>query len=186
MMKVFGLSLLTLLVSVGSNGFSQSKPPATYIDKGACPFECCTYRRWKTEKTTNAYSRPNRESTRVGKFTSGTRVVALTGEVRTVASRFTITKNHGKYKRGDVLWVYTPIGEGFYKVWFNGRIYEEGLDYIEGPFETSYPTCEETPDCWGKLDKPLKVEWWVKIRSADGWVGWTNQAENFSGKDSCG
>ena len=180
------LVLAAWLTLLGPDVFPQSKPPAIYIDKGACPFECCTYRRWRTEKTTVAYARPDKGSRRVGKFKAGSRVAAITGEVRTVPSRFTVKKVHGKYKPGDVLWVYTPIGEGFYKVWFKGKMYQEEMIYMSGPFERSIPSCEETPECWGALDRELQAEWWVKIRSAEGWVGWTNEAENFSNKDACG
>ena len=177
---------VTLLISHFVPVVSQSKPPAVYVDRGACPFECCTYRKWKTEKTTVAYSQPDRKSKTVGRFRKGTWVVGLTGNVTTVPSRFTIVKKHGRYKPNDVLWVYTPLGEGFYKVWFMGKMFDEALDYMSGPFEQSAPKCEETPDCWGKLEKDLKVTWWVKIRSAEGWVGWTDQTENFSNMDACG
>lgn len=179
---VFG----AMLVASSSNAYPQSKPPAVFVDKGACPFECCTYREWKTETATVAYVRPNKRSRRVGTFKVGSTVVGLTGEVRTVPGRFVILKDHGNYKPGDVLWVYTPLGEGFYKVWFKGKMHDEGLDYMSGPFEQSLPSCEETPDCWGKLERELKVEWWVKIKSAEGWVGWTDQAGNFSNLDACG
>ena len=184
--------LLALLLLASSFFFgelavaAQAKPPALYIDKGACPFECCTYRTWKTEKNTVAYAEPNKRSKRVGTFKAGTKVVGLTGEVRTRPSTFTVTKSHETYQPGDVLWVYTPLGEGVYKVWFKGKMLEQELDFVSGPFEQSLPRCEETVECWGKLDKPLQVEWWVKVRSRDGWVGWTDQAENFSNMDSCG
>lgn len=184
--RSLALMLAASLLAPALSALAQSKPPAVYVDKGACPFECCTYRAWKTEKTTVAYARPDRRSRRVGRFRAGTNVVALTGEVRTVPGRFVIIKPHKSYRPGDVLWVYTPLGEGFYKVWFKGRMYDEGLDYMDGPFERSHPGCDETPECWGRLEKDLRVEWWVKIRSADGWVGWTDRAENFSNSDACG
>jgi hypothetical protein len=180
------LILVALLMSLSPHVYSQSKPPALYVDKGACPFECCTYRKWKTVKTTVAYAGSDKRSRHVGKFKAGSDVVGLTGEVRTVPGRFVILKAHGQYKPGDVLWVYTPLGEGFYKVWFKGRMYDEGLEYMSGPYERSVPSCEETPGCWGKLERELQVEWWVKIRSAGGWVGWTDQADNFNDKDACG
>src|SRR4030095_1286133 len=53
---------------------TATKPPVVYVDKGACPFECCTYRRWKTEKTTTAYAQPDRKAKVVGKFKAGSRV----------------------------------------------------------------------------------------------------------------
>ena len=185
-MRLVGVGL-ALFFSSSLIGAQQDKHPATYLDKGACPFECCTYRRWKTEKSTVAYARPNRNSRIVGRFKAGSRVVGLTGRVITTApGRLKIIKDHGKYKRGDVLWVYTPLGEGYYKVWFKGKLYEEGLDYLSGPYEQSIPTCEQRADCWAKLETELKTVWWVRVKSANGWVGWTDKPENFSDKDACG
>ena len=129
--------LFLLLPTVAFLFLPQAKPPAVYVDKGACPFECCTYRRWKTDKTTVAYATPDKNAKTVGKFVAGSSVVAITGEVRTVPGKYLITKAHGKYKPGDVLWVYTPLGEGFYKVWFKGRMYQEEMEYMSGPFEQS-------------------------------------------------
>jgi hypothetical protein len=180
------LAVASLLLFNALSVRPQSKPPAYYVDKGACPFECCTYRKWKTERTTIAYARPNLKSKRVGKFRAGTTVAGLTGEVRVVPGRLVVTKAHDRYQPGDVLWVYTPLGEGFYKVWFKGKMYQEEMPYMSGPYEQSYPRCEDTPECWGKLEKEMKTEWWVKIRSAQGWIGWTNLAENFSNIDACG
>jgi hypothetical protein len=165
--------------------YSQVQHPAVFIDRGACPFECCTYREWKTEKTTTAYARPSKSSKRVGKFVAGTKVVALTGEVRTIAGRFVVKKSHEKYRVGDIIWVYTYYGEGLFKIWFKGKMSEEDLGF------SSYggsmgKRCEETEQCWGVLDKELQMTWWIKIKSAGGWVGWTNQGENFSGADKCG
>jgi hypothetical protein len=180
------LCLAAFLVSTSLQAYPQSKPPSSYVDRGACPFECCTYRQWKTERTTIAYESPDKQSKRVGTFTAGSSVVGLTGEVRTTPGKFVILKPHKKYKPGDVLWVYTPRGEGFYKVWFKGRMYDEELEYMSGPFEQTHPSCEETPKCWGRLEKQMSVDWWIKIRSANGWVGWTNQSKNFSNMDACG
>jgi hypothetical protein len=187
-MKKFQRTLLlaALFISTCLPSYPQAKPPARYVDRGACPFECCTYRAWKTEKATVAYATPDKRSKRVGTFLLGSDVVGLTGVVRTVPGKFVILKTHRKYKPGDVLWVYTPLGEGFYKVWFKGRMFEEALDYMSGPFEQTHPRCEETPNCWGQLKKQMRVEWWVKIKSASGWVGWTDQTGNFSNMDACG
>lgn len=187
-MKKFQRTLLLagLYISTGLPNYPQAEPPARYVERGACPFECCTYRAWKTEKATVAYATPHKSSKRVGTFTLGSNVVGLTGVVRTVPGKFVILKTHRKYKPGDVLWVYTPLGEGFYKVWFKGRMFEEALDYMSGPFEQTHPRCEETPNCWGQLKKQMRVEWWVKIKSAAGWVGWTDQTGNFSNMDACG
>ncbi len=174
------------MVISSSTVLPQAKPPVIYVDKGACPFECCTYRKWKAEKTTVVYAQPRKGAQSIGGVKAGTNVLAVTGEVWTAPGKFVITKVHGKYKPGNVLWVYTPEGEGIYKVWFRGKMYQETLEYMSGPFGRSIPSCEETPDCWGKLKKELKVEWWVKIKGPNGLIGWTDKVENFSNKDACG
>ena len=188
MNQLVPLILLSSCVFTSASSWTnstQSKPPAIFIDKGACPFECCTYRKWTTAKATVAYIRSDKGSRRIGTFKAGSDVVGLTGEVRTIPGRFVILKEHGKYKPGDVLWVYTPLGEGMYKVWFNGAMQTEELEFMSGPFEQSLPRCEDTPDCWGKLEKDMQVRWWVKIKSADGWVGWTDETDNFRHIDAC-
>jgi hypothetical protein len=147
-MKLFPHVAFLLLVLSGFVPAQQTKQhPATFVDKGACPFECCMYRRWKTLKNTVAYAAPDKRSKRVGTFLKGTSVRGLTGEVRTLApGKFVIKKPHEKYKRGDVLWVYTPAGEGFYKVWFEGRMLLEEMDYMSGPYETTYPNAPTRPN----------------------------------------
>ena len=45
---------------------AQRTHPATFLDRGACPFECCTYGRWKVTKDTVAYDKPNKKARRVG------------------------------------------------------------------------------------------------------------------------
>jgi len=166
------LSAVALVFVALPKCYPQVNPPTTFVDRGACPFECCTYREWKTEKTTIAYARADRRSKRIGKFTAGSKVIALTGIVYSMPRRFLAIKPYGKYKPGDIILGYTSYGEGSYKVWFRGRMYTEGLEE-DGP--------------WGKwLDKEHRSTWWIKIKSEDGWVGWTNQGENFSGSDACG
>jgi hypothetical protein len=166
---------------------AQRSHPLTYVDKGACPFECCQYGAWTVGKETVLYAKPQRGSQKVGVLKKGSRVRGITGEVHTLKpGRFRIIRAHEQYKPGDILWVYTPSGEGYYSVWYKGKMTSAELTYMSGPYETSYPTCEESKDCWGKLETELKTEWWVKVRSRSGITGWTRQTENFGGMDGCG
>lgn len=164
----------------------SAEHPAVYIEKGACPFECCTYGEWQTRKTTIAYAKPDEHSKVVGKFLAGTKVTAITGEVRSVAGRFVVTKPHEQYRPGDIIWVYAYGGEGLFSVWFNGEMTGEELGFSPYNDDTNDGTkCEDASDCWGKLDKKLQSEWWIKIKSKEGWIGWTKQPDNFGGKDEC-
>jgi hypothetical protein len=46
--------------------------------------------------------------------------------------------------------------------------------------------CEDDKQCWGELERKLEFTWWVKVRSKDGRVGWSDQPEHFGNKDACG
>lgn len=168
MKKLLVLLATIFLLLVSYEVYAQSKAPSFYIDKGACPFEGCVYRRWKALRTTVAYALPNLSSKIIGKFIAGSDVIALTGEVQSVPGRFVVKKRHGKYKPGDILWTYTYLGEGYVKIWFNGKWDTE--DFLD---ETG----------WCELEVKGKSTWWVKIKSAVGWVGWTNLTENFCGNE---
>lgn len=171
--------------SAGADASFVEAPRGIYVDKGACPFECCRYGAWKVRKTTTAYASPGAYSERVGEYRPGTDVTALTGEVHTAPGRFIVKKAHAIYKPGDILLVLTYIGEGYFKIWFDGRISVEDLNFSPAGGSAG-PRCEASQRCWGELTGKLNSSWWIQIQSADGWIGWSNQSENFAGKDACG
>ena len=91
----FAIALLYFAIPVAA----KKTHPLTYLDRGACPFECCTYQRWTVAKDTVAYAEPNKGSKRMGLFKKGSRVRGLTGEVRTIQpGKLAVTKPHEKYK----------------------------------------------------------------------------------------
>ena len=104
-------------------------PPATFIDRGACPFECCVYRTWQTRADTVAYARPDRGAPVVGRLKAGAPVEAVTGEVHSRPVRFVVKKPHGEFGVGESFWVYTYLGEGHFKVWRDGAMREVDLGF---------------------------------------------------------
>jgi hypothetical protein len=161
------------------------RPPTYYVDKGACPFECCVYRTWEVRASTTVYVEPKARAKILGRLSAGTRVEALGGEVHTRPGRFVVGRPHATYKIRDVLWVYTYLGEGRFVVWFNGRMFEEDLQF--SPYGgTSGTRCEVTEVCWGTLDRPLRWIWWAKVKVPGGPEGWVQAGENFDGTDACG
>jgi hypothetical protein len=160
-------------------------PPVTFIDQGACPFECCVYRTWQTRADTVAYARPDRGAPVVGRLKAGAPVEAVTGEVHSRRVRFVVKKPHGEFKVGESFWVYNYLGEGHFKVWRDGAMREVDLGF--SPYGGSPGIrCQSSRECWGELEKPLEFSWWVKLRSPAGWEGWSNQPEHFGNKDGCG
>jgi len=160
-------------------------PPSLFVDKGACPFECCTYGAWTAARTLHVLQQPAVSAPVVGTVRAGTAVRALTGHVITRAGRFRVNKAHGVYEPGDVLFVYTYLGEGHFKVWFGGHFYDEDLGF--SPYGGSAGTrCDKPAQCWGTLQAEHQSTWWVQLLLSDGHTAWTRESHNFTGKDSCG
>lgn len=185
------LSVLTLALALSSgaatgvaSASSIAPAPFIHVEKGACPSECCVYRAWVTAAETPVYAQPDRSARVVGVLKAGVTVDATTGEVHSRAARFVVTKPHDPYRPGDVLWVYTYLGEGSFRVWWNGAMREEDLKF--SPYGGSTGRRCDDPRCWGRLEEDLRFVWWVKVRSPEGWGGWSDRPDHFENKDACG
>ncbi len=178
--------VMMLVVSVLPCAASEPQPPALLTEKGLCPFEGCVYREWVTQKVTPIYSAPEKNAKVIGHLSAGTRVRALTGEVHTAQpGKFRVRKPYGKYKPGDLIWLYGYHGEGVYTVWFAGKLYEVEFSSVNYDGEGGY-RCDDKDWCRGVLEQAPKSVWWIKVQAPDGRMGWTNQPENFDGKDLLG
>jgi len=177
-LKLFAVSLVTSLIMAGVVLSFETVSPETFIDKGACPFECCTYRMWYTDKETGLYEKPEIGSKIVATAESGAKVEALTGEVHVTAGIFSVENAFARYRPGDLIWVYTYMGEGRFKVWFEDRFYEEEFDF--SPFGSSAYKSR-----FGTFKKEPVSVWWILIQTQSGEVGWSNLPDNFSNKDAC-
>ena len=122
------------LVTAAVIGFTVSAaaqgPSLPYRDPGACPFECCTYRDWTANKDTTVYREMRDGSTRAFTVRKGEVVRGVTGVVitnragtATASSNMSIGQgNKTRVRKGDTLYLLTYQGEGFFKVWFKGRV----------------------------------------------------------------
>ena len=165
----------------------QPSPPRSYEDFGACPFECCTYRRWSVNADTLLYKSRSTNSPVAFRVRKGEHVVGLTGVVITLKPgqalvKKAMTLGTGKHQvrveAGDVLYVLHYLGEGYYKFWFRGRIYEDEIPSInDSPEEKARRGIEP-------LSEPETV-WWVKVKNRRGQVGWSKQDDHFGDMDSC-
>ena len=168
---IFALGFLllgVLVVSVlAAQTTGEQKPPNVYIDKGACPFECCTYREWITRSDVTLLDRPNGKSV-VGRVKKGQKVLALTGEVHSIPLRTIVHHDFpdAGVNAGDTIYILHYVGEGYWKAWHNGKLFD----------------LDDFPD---KSSKP-KSTWWVKVKTSAGVIGWTVEHSNFENQDACG
>jgi hypothetical protein len=175
--------VLAALVTLAPSALAKQRP-AVYVERGACPFECCTYREWWASRPTPVYASPGSAAKLVQTLAKGEHVRALTGFVRTRAGQFAVTRDNGRYRRGDTIWVYTYHGEGNFLVWYKGRMYDEDLGF--SPYGGSTGTRGERGGNWGHLTAAYRGEWWIRVRLRGGQVGWTNRGEDYENTDACG
>jgi len=155
------LGLLLLAAAFAAEG-----PPNPFIDRGACPFECCLYRKWRATKPMVLVDHPNGNRT-MARLRSGEWVTAITGETRSEPLAMAAPHDFPQagIRAGDRIFVLHFKGEGVWAVWFRGRLVDVEL--------------------YGLKIAP-KSEWWAKVRTARGVVGWVRAENNFENQDGCG
>lgn len=151
----------------------RTAPPNPYVDKGACPFECCTYRDWKTNGPITLLDKPGGRQV-VATFAAGSTVHATTGEVISKPEPIVAKQDYADspIRTGDMFYFLHYAGEGFSHVWFKGRVYDVELD-------RSGDTVEDPPS-------GSNVAWWARIRIPGGKSGWVLVKDQFENQDACG
>ncbi len=187
--------ITALLVSFGCAVSLKAQgpvmPPVPFEDVGACPFEGCVYREWKARTTVQVRAARRADAPVVFQVRAGESVTALTGVVVTlragrvrfnVEQRFETSAGPINVLPGQTLYILTNQGEGFTKVWFNGKVYE---DVDTSSFMNS--ACENAASrCTGRVIEQPRAEWWVQVRNKLGQLGWTREPDKFDGKDALG
>jgi len=181
--------LMPLVCVVGVTAQVPATPPVPFEDVGACPFEGCVYREWKARVAVQVRADRRPDASVVFQLRPGERVTALTGVVVTVRAgrvRFDepthLTTSDGAIDLSpkETLYLLTYEGEGFSKVWFNGKVYRD-VD-VSGFMNAA---CRYAPArCRGRILEPSRTEWWVQVRNEAGQVGWTREPNKFDGKDA--
>ncbi len=164
-----------------------AEPPASYVDAGVCPFECCTYGSWTAIQDVTVFDQVE-DGKPVAKVHPEQPVHALTGDVHIrrpgvveVRREHESAETGRRYLPGDKLYVYTYQGEGYYKVWFEQAWLSEEIPFLAG-----WAGCEEDDSCWGEVLSTPESRWWVRVRLESGLEGWVDDADGFFGKDACG
>jgi hypothetical protein len=176
--SICALALASLGLVCSASSRAQEAPPEIFIDAGACPFECCTYREWFAEGDVTLWDRPNGKQV-VARLHKDQPVDGLTGEVHSKPFRATAGTDlpDAGLKAGDVFYVLNYSGEGVWRIWHHGQVAE--LEVLDGSKVTANPSPKSWPEA-------VKATWWVQVRTRQGIVGWTISKGNFRDQDACG
>lgn len=167
-------AVLAIVLTADHSQCEQSSvPPQLYISKGACPFECCTYQTWTANRPIAVMNHPRGRV--VAQVRKGEKVQAITGEVETHPLRFEVKQRGLNFDKvtepvpvGSTIYLLHPVGEGFWLVWFNGKVIQMDPEYV-GP----------SP----------QYQWWAKVKIKAGRIGWVRMNANdlsFDHVDRCG
>ncbi|MBI5204854.1 MAG: hypothetical protein HZA11_08055 [Nitrospirae bacterium] len=143
----------------------NDKPNVPYIQKNVCPFECCQYGKWIAKSQLKAYKRESDSSTIAFTIKPGEQFTAIKGNVHIIKlGVVVITESFDVFSKGDNVFVLSYKGEGFYDVWYKGKV----LKNIEQfwPDELSKLTGK------GRLKQLQKMIWWVLVKNEAGRQGW--------------
>lgn len=175
------LLLLSLLCAVAD-------PPPQILPK-ACPGECCQFGKWTALAEVKLVDKPGSAAT-VATISKGEKVTAITGEQHIVPLRVEVLRDHGRFKKGDVIHLLGHAAECGLAYSLNGVPVEltgTDDDCLDDFLPQDVAECAGD-SCWARLSGSVRDHdvWWVKIRTKAGRQGWTREAEKFDGKDLCG
>jgi hypothetical protein len=191
MLRFFvGTVLLSTLFSVqqstaaaSNNPTSSSEPSLPVVDENACPFEGCTFGTWKATKESTLYSSWQTDRAEIGKIKAGEPVTSLTGvHITRKPDRILVKREISRLalKPGDLVLRYMYVGEGFANIWAKGTWHkEEDCSFIT---EKDGGGCAR--ECAAVVAEDGQKEWWVKIKTRDGKLGWILVKHNFEGMDA--
>jgi hypothetical protein len=190
-MNLFFVFVVALVMPVLVSA-KELSPPQHYIDKGACPFEGCTYREWTVNARTAFHAKMDIHSPIVFYAEKGENVTGLTGTVITlelgkavaIRDEMLDADQDISVKPGDVVYVLNYVGEGYYKLWVNGRICEAPIGPPTGDERVLEKNYSQDEMFGMHTLKEPTTEWWVKVRNSKGQIGWTNDHGNFDHMDA--
>ncbi|WP_061941962.1 hypothetical protein [Collimonas pratensis] len=177
------LLVLTVLLLSNTLAVAQNTPPPNYESWGVCPFECCTYREWTADGEIAVHQDRNEKSAVVFQLRSGQPVDGVNGVVvaekpgviivdRAIRDGYIKGSDQPQLSlsAGDVVYVVSPLGEGSYLFWYEGKIYQSGNNLAGMP---------------GVDGRAAKMTWWKQVRNKSGKSGWT-ASDKFKNVDACG
>ncbi|MBV7536630.1 hypothetical protein KW842_12720 [Duganella sp. sic0402] len=118
--------LAGVLLAIPAFAKPQDAPPQNYENWGVCPFECCTYRQWTAEGDIPVHQRRSEDSPVLFHVSQGEALDGVDGVVvterpgvitvdRAVRDGYLRGQEQPQLslQPGDVLYMLTPLGEGW-------------------------------------------------------------------------
>lgn len=173
------------------------RPVAPLHLHGVCPGECCNYGDWMTTGNTTVHVAALDMNDVLVQLPPRTSLIGLHGFIHLTrvgtarAARKVMLEWRGDaagyatIPEGDQVTVLDHLSEGFWRVWYEGRIYQLPIDETEAPAEMP----SNDPQRGLSFVRLPRTEWWAAVRlPAETRIGWINmdEAPLIKGVDGCG
>ena len=185
---ILTLTCSVFLVSPAQSPSKEASIPAPLlpvIDYNACPFEGCTFGKWIVTRDSEIFSTWKLPRNLVAPLRTGQVVTGLIGVHITYSpDQIEVLRAIPELgvQPGDVIRRYIYHGEGFADIWVKGQWHR---DY-DCSFITEKNDLGCMRDCAGKVISEGRKEWWVRLRTSQGSIGWARVEDQFNCMDSLG
>jgi hypothetical protein len=191
------LATFLIWASFAPQGLAQNRPS---VLENTCPFEGCQYGNWTTKSELPVYQN---EGDSQAAFTLKTNegFTAIKGNIHVKSpgivkvirggnvDTFPMTSSMNakvSVQKGDLIYLLSPIGEGYYRAWFQGKQIEISDECWQQINQFNVSLVSASNSLRGKLIKSPQTAWWVFIKTQDGKVGWLQLlgTEELNGADA--
>lgn len=180
---VFLLFAATLFTTQApSHPPSAAEPSLPVIDENACPFEGCTFRKWLVTKDATLFFSWKENKTPVITVRKGQIVTGLTGvHVTYQPDRIQVLRPIPELnlQTGDIILRYMYRGEGYADIWAKGQLKRE----YDCSFITEINGSSCPRDCAARVISEGRKDWWVRVKTSAGSIGWTIVEDQFDCMD---
>ena len=155
------------------------------IKYNACPFEGCHFGKWLVTRPSTIFTswkegRKPWVAVAKGDIVTGLTGVHLTYEPDRIEVLQPIPELN--LKPGDIILRYMYHGEGAADISVNGQFIEEyDLSFVT---EKDGLGCQR--GCAARVVSEGRKEWWVRLKTAEGKIGWAKVEDQFNCMDSLG
>jgi len=163
------------------------EPKLPIIYKDICQYEGCSFGEWLTCDTARIFAAPSATAATAFVLKRGERFTAITAEMHVTQAGMVVFHRNVRIQGEGAQYFFTPAdtlyplmygSEGGGIWYFRGQ--EGGGDFFFGNGD---------PDDMGRytergydLVRPIKSEWWVRVRAKNGREGWFIPGQNIYGR----
>jgi len=170
---------------VPSEKSATPEPLLPVIDYKACPFEGCTFGKWIVTRDSTIFSTWKEGRKPVATLQKGQVVTGLTGvHITYEPDRVRVFQPipELQLQPGDTILRYMYRGEGFADIWIKGQMRKQ----YDCTFITEKDNSGCLQDCPAKVISDGRKDWWVRLKTSQGLIGWAKVEDQFDCMDSLG